>query len=75
MLYPESTLSSTSVTSLSNAFSKPLCPLVILYNALTEAALKSLCFMYLILSRSSLEIIGLLILSFFACKGTMSKIL
>ena len=58
MLSPSSTFFSTSLTIFSNACSSPLCPLDNLYIALTEEALKSGCFIYLTLSRSSFEIIG-----------------
>ena len=75
ILWSLSTFFSTSSTNFSNASSRPLWPLESLYRALTDADLKSLCLMYLILSRSSLEIMGFWILSFFACLAFISKIL
>ncbi len=73
MLTPLSICFSISDIILFNDSSIPLWPLFLLYKVKTDAALKFECSMYLILSRSSFEIIGLLIVKFIACFSDKSN--
>ena len=58
-----------------NDFLIPLIPSLILYKTSIEVVLKSLCSMYFILSKSSLDMTGFLINIFLHCSGQISKIL
>ena len=74
MFAPSSTSFTTLFNRSSSARSSPLFPSLATYSALTDLDLKSSCSINLILSRSSLEMMGFWMFSFFACAGMTSKI-